>query len=69
MTHIKSTHTYTHHLAHMIIFRDLKVENMLLDSNMDIKLIGKSSKLKVYVFNHEFLFISNIFLLRLWPQQ
>jgi len=33
--------TFSHLQQYHLHFRDLKVENLLLDSNMDIKLIGE----------------------------
>ena len=30
-----------HHLLSLLFFRDLKIENLLLDENKDIKIIGR----------------------------
>ena len=61
LSHSFPTHMVNvHHLSH--ICRDLRVENMLLDTNMNIKLIGENSKcliilLAILIISAAFIFL------------
>ena len=67
LSHSFPTHMVNvHHLSH--ICRDLRVENMLLDTNMNIKLIGENSKcliilLAILIISAAFIFYAQTLVL------